>query len=153
MLLPSLSTIATLGILVTSLPTLYLTFTSARLFSRYEDVTKKAAKYSREAGRQLHKTRTTQGSAVAASLVSTVSAMVALVAGSGTPQAIYVCNAISCFAVWKYVNDFWGNTARVPLPGSREYNDAVRTTERALSFLIFLGLGWAGVAVVKGLGL
>lgn len=117
-------------------------------------MTKKAAKFSSEAGRQLRKTRTTQGSAVFASVISTVSAVYALIFTNDVP-ALSLANAILSLAAANYVSGFWKGAMKTPPGmGGKEYNDAIRATEQGLTWLNPLGLGWGVVfagRVVLGL--
>lgn len=133
----SITKLLSLTALALSLPPSYLTITSSRLLMNYEDMTKKAAKYTAEAERQLWKTRKTQGSAVVASLASLVCAV--FVTFSDPPKmtllGIGVVNALASYGAFQYVSSFWNGTARVPLPGSGKYNDAVRATESAMFWL------------------
>lgn len=150
-----LSNLILSGLFITSIPPLYQSITAAQLLLNYEDMTKKAAKWSNEAGRQLHKTRTTQTAAVVSTLTSTLSAAYLLYSAlSGTDDrtkssAVCGVNAVVCTLVYRYMKEFWGNAARVPLPGSREYNDAVRGTESVMVYLRGLGLGWGAFVLVK----
>lgn len=120
--------------------------TSSRLLLQYESMTKKAAKFSAEAGRQLRKTRTTQGSAVVASVISTLSAAYLLASANSTQSSsgLSLVNAIVCSAAAGYVGGFWKGAMKAPFGlGGSEYNDAIRATERGLSWLYRLGMGWA----------
>ena len=151
------------GLLIASLPPVYLFTTSSRLLLNYEDMTKKAAKVSNQAGHQLRKTRTTQGSAVIASVGSAFSAayiVQALLFANGNGLAVlrsslvnYVClaNLLTCSLVAKYVGDFWSGSVKTLLPGGADYRDAVRATEMGLNWLYRLSLGWGGVYVAKSL--
>jgi len=138
-------------VLLVSLPPLYLSITSSGLLMRYEDMTKKAANYSAEAGRQLHKTRTTQGAAVIASLASTISATCLIFTRSSTSTnaILATVNAAACLGARVYISDFWKGAARVP--GSGDYNDAVRATEQAITWLGGLSGAWVGYAAYLGL--
>ncbi len=138
-------------LLLASLPPLYLSITSSGLLMRYEDMTKKAANYSAEAGRQLHKTRTTQGSAVIASLASTITATCLIFTRSSTTTGavLAVLNAVACVAARIYISDFWKEAARIP--SASEYNDAVRLTEQAITWLGGLAGAWFGYAGYLGL--
>lgn len=129
-----------------SLPPLYLSITSAQLLMRYEERTEKAAKYSNEAGRQLYKTRTTQGAAVIACATSTVSAACLTFSNSrtSTGAALAVINAAACMSARVYVSDFWKGAARVP--GAGDYNDAVRATDKTIAWLGGLAGAWVGYA-------
>lgn len=149
-----LSKAALAGLLLGSISASYLSITSSRLLMEYEDMTKKAAKYSNEAERQLWKTRKTQGSAVVAILTSALSAAYLLLTSSNDTKSNAICglNAITCTLVWRYVSGFWAHSARVPLPGSGKYNDAVRNTEQVMLFLRGLGVGW-GVLLLAKVGL
>ena len=138
-------------VLLVSLPPLYLSINSSGLLMRYEDKTKKAAKYSSEASRQLHKTRTTQGAAVIASLASNISATYLIFTKSSTSATaiLSVVNAAACLGARIYVSDFWKGAARIP--GTGDYNDAVRDTEQAITWLGVLAGAWAGYAGYVGL--
>ena len=113
---------------------------------RYEEKTKKAAKYSDEAGRQLQKTRMTQGAAVIACVASTITAACLTMIRSTTITSAIVAllNAAVCAGARTYVSGFWKGAARIP--GAGDYNDAVRSTDQVITWLAPLGGAWIGLA-------
>ena len=119
----------------------------------YEGVTKKAAKISAEAGRQLHKTRTTQSAAVIACILSAATAGYGVFT-AGATSWVALLNAVVCGGAWFYVGDFWGGAAKAPFGiGGRQYNDAVRATQQVLVFLQGLGAGWGIVGIGRMVGI
>ncbi|KAK0105299.1 hypothetical protein ONS96_004695 [Cadophora gregata f. sp. sojae] len=120
---------------------LYLAATSISNLQGYEDMSKKAAKYSNTAEQQLHKTRTTQASGTIALLVSVLSSVYLTFGtpGAGALQGIAGVNLLVLVAARKHVGDFWKQKARVPLPGVGDYNEATKNTQesatRAIKFI------------------
>ncbi|KAI1172863.1 hypothetical protein F4777DRAFT_590271 [Nemania sp. FL0916] len=123
----------------------------------YEDATKKLAKISNEAERQLHKTRTTQAAGAVALLVSF--AVSALLATGGAPSILvsYLASpvmALTVFAARTYIQDFWGKGGKkitankIPLPKLGAYNEALERTQKALEVLRWLGISWAASTVL-----
>ena len=133
-----------------SIPPLYLSITSSGLLMRYEEKTKKAAKYSNEAGRQLQKTRTTQGAAIIACVASTITAacLAFIKSTKITSTIVALLNAAACAGARTYVSGFWRGAARVP--GAGDYNDAVRSTDQAVAWLGPLAGAWVGLAGYVG---
>ncbi|KAI0530258.1 hypothetical protein GGR58DRAFT_493970 [Xylaria digitata] len=120
----------------------------------YEDATKKLAKISSEAERQLHKTRTTQAAGAIAILAS-FTASVLLING-GASYGMFVCYlasplmALSVFATRVYLRDFWAGkggkavtTNKIPLPKMEGYNEALERTQKSLRVLGWLTISWA----------
>ncbi|KAK5936678.1 hypothetical protein PMZ80_011049 [Knufia obscura] len=147
----AMSSIISGVVLLVSLPPLYFSITSSGLLMHYEEKTKKAAQYSNEAERQLHKTRTTQSSAVMASVASTISATCLIFTrpSTSTSAILATVNAAACLGARMYVADFWKGCARIP--GAGDYNDAVRATEQAITWLGGLTGAWIGYAGYLGL--
>ncbi|KAI0975504.1 hypothetical protein F4678DRAFT_272311 [Xylaria arbuscula] len=120
----------------------------------YEDATKKLAKVSSEAERQLHKTRTTQGAGAIAILVSFAASGLLLTSGSSYGVLVrYLASpamALSVFAARTYLQDFWAGKGgkavtdnKVPLPKMGGYNEALERTEKSLEVLGWLTISWA----------
>jgi hypothetical protein len=129
----------------------------------YEDATQKLAKVSREAERQLHKTRTTQASGAVIILVSfTVSALLATRGASNTLVRYLASPAmtLAVSAARAYIEDFWAGkkgkeiTAnKIVLPKMGSYNEALERTQKSLEVLGWLTISWAAssvLALVKG---
>ncbi|GAW26452.1 hypothetical protein SAMD00023353_3200900 [Rosellinia necatrix] len=125
----------------------------------YEDVTKKLAKFSSEAERQLHKTRMTQAAGAIAILVS-FGISVFLITG-GAPKGFLVrylsspAMALATFASRAYIRDFWagkgGKAAtanKIPMPKMDGYNEALERTQRSLEVLGWLTISWAASSVL-----
>ncbi|ETS76751.1 hypothetical protein PFICI_12138 [Pestalotiopsis fici W106-1] len=124
---------------------------------KYEDTSKKLAKYSNEAERQLHTTRTTQASGALAIAASLLAALYLLFKG-GSGGALFRLIAspvvgVAIFLARNHVQGFWAGGKRVPLPKMEDYNEAQRRTDELLKVLDWLVLSWAAtslVAVFKG---
>ncbi|KAJ9654255.1 hypothetical protein H2198_006655 [Neophaeococcomyces mojaviensis] len=157
------STLSTLVLPLTAFSSTYILYnsvTASRLLQKYESVTKKAAKVTSKADDELWKTRYTQGAGLVASLSTTISSGLALYwstsgkseHGGDLQRSLFLmgcANAGLCLWVRRYMAGFWVGRARVPLPGSTEYNDAVRATERLLVWLRIVAMGWASVMAVN----
>ncbi|KAJ3560789.1 hypothetical protein NPX13_g9185 [Xylaria arbuscula] len=107
----------------------------------YEDATKKLAKVSSEAQRQLHKTRTTQAAGAIAILVSFVASVLLTTKGSSYGMLVrYLSSPVMASGVYfarEYLRDFWGGKGgkpvtanKVPLPKMEGYNEALEKTRR-----------------------
>jgi hypothetical protein len=138
----------------------YIAITNLR---KYEDASKKLAKYSNEAERQLHKTRTTQTSGAVAVLVSLLASLTLLFRGSSYGLMVrYLASPVMCAASYfarAHIQDYWagkdGKTVgtRIPLPKMEDYNEAQRKTEELLKVLEWLMFSWFAtnlVAIVWG---
>jgi len=153
----------------------YIAITNLR---KYEETTKKLAKWSSEVENQLNKTRTTQASGaiavctqslhvalallmkVSQMLASLISSVVLSVAGASLPSLVrYTLGPIMLLAVLvarNHIKGYWapndGKTVgtRVPLPNMEDYNEAQRRTEELLQTLEYLEYGWAASSFVAG---
>jgi hypothetical protein len=133
-------------------------YTAITNLQKYEDASKKLAKYSNEAERQLHKTRTTQASAALALLASLLASVyLAFRGGHGGFGLRYGASPAMCIGVFlarKHVQDYWargdGKTVgvRVPLPKMGDYNEAQRRTEELLKVLEWLVVSWLATSLV-----
>jgi hypothetical protein len=130
---------------------------------KYEDASKKLAKVSSEAERQLHLTRTTQASGAIAILVSFVVSL--LLATGGASYGFLVryfaspAMALAIFYARAYLQDFWTGkngknvSPKIPLPKMEGYNEALEKTQKLLNVLGWLTISWAmaaPLAVLKG---
>ncbi|KAI1423387.1 hypothetical protein F5Y12DRAFT_757486 [Xylaria sp. FL1777] len=130
----------------------------------YEDATKKLAKISSEAERQLHKTRMTQAAGAIAILVSFgVSVLLATRGASYGMLVRYLISpvmALAVFAAREYLRDFWagkgGKAAtanKIPLPKMGGYNEALERTQKLLEVLGWLTISWtasSALAMIEG---
>ncbi|GAW21270.1 hypothetical protein ANO14919_107890 [Xylariales sp. No.14919] len=130
----------------------------------YEDATKKLAKISSEADRQLHKTRTTQAVGAIATLLSfTVSVLLTTGGASYGPLVRYFASpvmALTVFAARVYLRDFWAGKGdkpvtanKVPLPKMEGYNEALEKTQKSLEVLGWLTISWVTssvLAIIQG---
>lgn len=140
-------------ILCISLLCLVLSYSAIWRLQLYESATKKAAKLSSEAGRQLRKTRTTQGAGAIASLASTICSVVILASnykgtnGGSVPLVLGAACAVVSHVAKRYVAGFWSGSVKVPL-GNTEYNDAIRATENLCECLNVVSAFWLGLVGV-----
>jgi len=51
----------------------------------------------------------------------------------------------------QYVGAFWANKKRVPLPGTGDYNDAMRITQRVRKNMVVSEIWWVVLGGVGGL--
>ncbi|KAI1748671.1 hypothetical protein F4782DRAFT_516371 [Xylaria castorea] len=130
----------------------------------YEDATKKLAKISSEADRQLHKTRTTQASGAVAILVSFVVSVLLTTGGASYGFLVrYLASPVmagAVFAARAYLQGFWtgksGKTVtanKIPLPKMGAYNEALERTQKSLEVLGWLTMGWvasSALALIEG---
>ncbi|KAI1110676.1 hypothetical protein F5Y14DRAFT_443815 [Nemania sp. NC0429] len=130
----------------------------------YEDATKKLAKISSEAERQLYKTRTTQASGAIAILVSFAASVLLATRGASYGFLVrYFASPVMALAVYAaraYIQDFWAGkdgkkvTAnKIALPKMASYNEALEKTQKALQVLGWLAISWAAssaLAVIEG---
>ncbi|KAI8946513.1 hypothetical protein F4801DRAFT_593292 [Xylaria longipes] len=119
----------------------------------YKDATKKLAKISSEAGRQLHKTRTTQASCAVAILVSFLVSVLLTTGGASSGFLVrYLASpvmALAVFAARTHLQGFWAGkggkavtTNKIPLPKMGPYNEALGRTQKSLEFLGWLTISW-----------
>ncbi|KAE9365164.1 hypothetical protein N431DRAFT_549443 [Stipitochalara longipes BDJ] len=135
--------------------TLYLSSISISNLQKYEETSKKAAKYSNIAEQQLHKTRTTQASGALSVLFSficsTTLALYPVFSGRvGLIGAILVAgaNVAVLELARQHVDAFWKGKAKVPLPGVGEYNDAISKTQEVKLNMAYLVASWVAVGVL-----
>ncbi|TGJ78901.1 hypothetical protein E0Z10_g9862 [Xylaria hypoxylon] len=125
----------------------------------YEDATKKLAKISSEAERQLHKTRTTQAAGAIAILVSFAVSVLLTTAGASRGMLVrYLASpvmALAVFAARAYLQDFWMGkggkpvtASKIPLPKMEGYNEALERTQKSLEVLGWLTISWAASSVL-----
>lgn len=133
-------------------------YTAITNLQKYEDASKKLAKISNEAERQLQRTRTTQAAAAVALLASLLaSAYLALWgAGAGVLLRYGASPAVAAGVLLarQHVQDYWaagdGKTVgvRIPLPKMGDYNEAQRRTEELLKVLGWLIMSWVATSLV-----
>lgn len=126
---------------------------------KYEETSKKLAKYSNEAERQLHKTRTTQTSGVLAIVASLLASLYLFWrGGQGGFFYRFLASPIMAAAVYfarAHIAQFWSGSkdgktagARVPLPKMGDYNEAQRRIEELLQVLDYLMFSWGATTLV-----
>ncbi|KAI1120493.1 hypothetical protein F5Y10DRAFT_258287 [Nemania abortiva] len=118
----------------------------------YEDATKKLAKISSEAERQLHKTRTTQAAGAVTILVSFAISVLLVTRGASYGALVrYLSSPFMALAVLTartYIQDFWTGkngkvTAnKVPLPKMGDYNEVLERTQKSVEVLGWLTISW-----------
>ena len=130
----------------------------------YEDATKKLAKISSEAQRQLHKTRMTQAAGAIAILASFVASVLLTTRGSSYGILVrYLSSPVMASGVYaarEYLWDFWGGkggkpvtASKVPLPKMEGYNEALEKTQKVLEVLGWLTMSWmasSALALLEG---
>ncbi|RYO98223.1 hypothetical protein DL764_007151 [Monosporascus ibericus] len=123
----------------------------------YESTAEKAARYSNEAERQLHETRTTQGAGAAALAASLGAALHLLLNGSAFQGGLRAAVMMAVVAAARaHGRGFWGpprgegRTAgeKVPLPKMGRYNEAQSHTEEILKVLDWTTYSWIVAAMV-----
>lgn len=154
----------------------YIAITNLR---KYEETTKKLAKWSGTAEEQLHKTRTTQTSgALAVSLsylpfrelihadapqilASLVGSVTLAAGGSYLPSWVRFGASptllVAVLFARGHIKNYWAPTdgktvgTRIPLPNLEDYNEAQRKTEDLLQTLEYLEYGWVATSFVAGM--
>ncbi|KAL2062252.1 hypothetical protein VTL71DRAFT_6518 [Oculimacula yallundae] len=128
---------------------LYLASNAINKLLGYEDMSKKAAKYSKTAEKQLHMTRSTQASGTIALLVSTLSAVYMIF---GDPkigaQGVAGVNLLALVLARKHVGQFWSDKPRVPVPGAGDFNEAAKKTQEVMMNLAYFAATWIVVGAV-----
>ena len=136
-------------------------YTAITNLQKYESVSEKLAEWSSEAGKQLHKTRTTQTSGAAAILCSLIAALLLALRGSSynffVRLAASPAMAVGVLLAVRHMRSYWtseGKTEgkRVPLPKMEEYNAALEQTEGLLRVLDWLMFSWAATSVAALIG-
>ncbi|TGO57176.1 hypothetical protein BCON_0068g00060 [Botryotinia convoluta] len=129
---------------------IYLSSIAIPKLLSYEDKAVKAAKYSNIAEEQLFKTRTTQAASVGALLLSFLTATPFLLSrySSSTIFALSAVNLAVLLVTREYVGDFWKSKAKMPIPGTGDFNDAIGLTNEIRANQIFLAMSWVAYGVV-----
>ncbi|KAM0157935.1 hypothetical protein ACHAQE_005720 [Botrytis cinerea] len=129
---------------------LYLSSIAIPKLLSYEDKAVKAAKYSNIAEEQLFKTRTTQAASVGALLLSFLTATHFLLSrySSSTIFALSAVNLAVLLVTREYVGDFWKGKAKMPIPGTGDFNDAIGLTNEIRANQVFLAISWVAYGVV-----
>lgn len=144
-------------ILTASVPALFYCTVSAYKLLDYESTTKKAAKFTAEAGRQLYKSRTTQSAALANVLLSLATAGWLLFDAHNAPSGKDMAwrhlrwallPVAAGVATRIYVSNFWKGAMKATLPGMTGYNDAIRATENGIWWAGNVLYGWGTYAVI-----
>ncbi|KAI1779179.1 hypothetical protein F4818DRAFT_241368 [Hypoxylon cercidicola] len=130
----------------------YIAITNLR---KYEETTKKLAKYSSTAEHQRHKTYTTQTSGVVALLVSFFVSLTLARRGSMygfLPRYLYQAAAVGAiFFARQHVRDFWADKTpglKGAVPKMGEYDEAQGKTHELLNVLDMLMFTWVATFVV-----
>ncbi|EMC96197.1 hypothetical protein BAUCODRAFT_70754 [Baudoinia panamericana UAMH 10762] len=136
----------------------YIAITNLR---KYEETTKKLAKWSNTVEEQLHKTRTTQGAGAVAILLSFIAATtLASVGARLNPWVRFGISPVMLLTVLfarGHIKNFWapGDSktvgTRIPLPNMEDYNEAQRRTEEVLGTLEYLEYGWVATTFIAGM--
>ncbi|KAF5867823.1 uncharacterized protein Bfra_007020 [Botrytis fragariae] len=129
---------------------LYLSSIAIPKLLSYEDKAVKAAKYSNIAEEQLFKTRTTQAASAGALLLSFLTATPFLLSrySSSTIFALSAVNLAVLLVTREYVGDFWKGKAKMPIPGTGDFNDAIGLTNEIRANQVFLAISWVAYGVV-----
>ncbi|KAH7049193.1 hypothetical protein B0J12DRAFT_538997, partial [Macrophomina phaseolina] len=122
---------------------LYFCYVSIKNLQRYEKKTEKAAEYSNTAAEQLHRTRTTQGSALVTVPLSSHTPVRSAHPSSSPWLAIGLNggNIANLVLTRKHVAGFWKNRAKVPFVEG--YNEAISSTANIIKSLERLAMGWS----------
>lgn len=146
---------------------LYLSSICITKLQKYEEKSEKAAEWSNTAAKQLHKTRTTQASGTAAVcppflcllhtnrtlkiLCSFVSSVAVLFYSSSTFSglAVALVNVVALTAARAHVGEFWKGKAKIPLPGTGDYNDAISITQEIRLNSAYLAASWCVAGVLS----
>ncbi|KUJ09772.1 uncharacterized protein LY89DRAFT_628037 [Mollisia scopiformis] len=129
---------------------LYLASISIRNLQKYESTAQKAAKWSNIAEDQLWKTRYTQASGTVAVLFSFLSSAYLILSSKGTLKSLAVAsvNVAALAAAWQHVGNFWKRKAKIPLPKTGEYNEAIGKTQEVHLNMTYLMGSWIALGVL-----
>ncbi|KAI0172491.1 hypothetical protein GGR52DRAFT_409476 [Hypoxylon sp. FL1284] len=130
----------------------YIAITNLR---KYDETTRRLAKYSDTADHQRNKTYTTQTSGVAALLLSFILSMTLATRG-GTYgfllRTLYqAVTVVGIFFAREHMRDFWADKTPGPkgaVPKMGDYNEAQRKTHELLSVLDLLMFTWVAMFVL-----
>lgn len=139
-----LSSIIPLPTLLLTLYTLSLIIPTISRLRRYESASKTAAQYSNTAAKKLHKTQVTQASGVVATVVSLISSLYLLSSPDAallSPPVIAVLNTIICALAYAHMAGFWNEREQTRIPLVKDFNEAIRGSEKVVLLLGTLGLG------------
>lgn len=139
----------------------YSSYIAITNLQKYEETTKKLAKWSGTVEEQLQKTRTTQGTGAVTILLSLLTSTTLALAPSSLPRWLLFMASpgvvlVSAIAR-QYIKNFWAPGdgknvgTRVPLPNMEDYNQAQRATEDLLQVLQNLEYSWVGAALLRGI--
>ncbi|CZR63757.1 uncharacterized protein PAC_13654 [Phialocephala subalpina] len=129
---------------------LYLASISIRNLQKYEDATKTAAKYSNIAESQLWKTRYTQASGTLTVLFTFLSSSYLIASSRGTAKNLAVTglNIAALIAAREHVGNFWKRKAKIPLPKTGDYNEAIGKTQEIRLNMTYLIASWAALGLL-----
>ncbi|KAK7630331.1 hypothetical protein IWX48DRAFT_173454 [Phyllosticta citricarpa] len=137
---------------------LYYCAKSITNLQKYEKNTEKAAEYSDTVAEELRKTRTTQASALIATIFSLGASLYLSATRLRPPRspwpdlALNAANIALLYGARVYVNGYWKAKAKVPFVTG--YNEAISSTQNIITILdrswkAWLGtLMWTGVVAV-----
>ncbi|EUC41324.1 hypothetical protein COCMIDRAFT_29865 [Bipolaris oryzae ATCC 44560] len=150
-----LSTILALPTLLLTLHTTTLILPTISRLRQYESASKTAAQYSNTAAEKLRKTQLTQASGVIATTISLISCLYLLSSPSIQYQGVTAgVNAVICGLAYVHMAGFWNEREQTRIPLVKDFNEAIRGSEKVVLLLGTLGVGW-GVAAglwVVGMG-
>ncbi|KAK8171901.1 hypothetical protein BKA80DRAFT_261504 [Phyllosticta citrichinensis] len=133
---------------------LYYCAKSITNLQKYEKKTEKAAEYSQTVADELRKTRTTQASALVATIISLGASLYLSSTRLQPPRspwpdlALNAANIALLYGARVYVNGFWKAKAKVPFVTG--YNEAISSTQNIIAILDRSWRAWLGTLVWTG---
>ncbi|KAI7283623.1 hypothetical protein KC345_g2814 [Hortaea werneckii] len=140
----------------------YQSYLAITNLQKYEQTTKKLAKWSQQVDEQLRKTQTTQASGAAAVFASLLaSSILTFVPPSTLPVWLHFCISpallVGVFFARGHMQNYWapsdGKTVgiKLPLPNMEGYNEAQLATQNLLQMLQWLEYSWVAGTLGEGL--
>ncbi|KIW51142.1 hypothetical protein PV05_09891 [Exophiala xenobiotica] len=114
-----------------------------------EEQTEQAARYSRTAAQQLHKTRTTQTSGALATISSVLCSIILAIGPTGgkkLPLFLSIANAGGIILAYRHIADFWRHKVKVPF--FQDYNEGIRASNQMLQAFQILSGTWIFAVVL-----
>ncbi|KAG8629289.1 hypothetical protein KVT40_003154 [Elsinoe batatas] len=131
---------------------IYVSYIAIKNLRQYEEQSKKAAKFSDIAARQLHWTRTTQASGAVAVLLSFSTSLFLATSWHLIPRKYRVLASpamlLITLGVRGHLYNFWKEKGKVPM--LKGYNEAIDRTQDLIGVLQYLEYSWVLTSLVAG---
>ncbi|PSK46090.1 hypothetical protein C1H76_8847 [Elsinoe australis] len=131
---------------------IYVSWISITNLRQYEEKSEKAAKWSNEAARQLHTTRTTQAAGMVAAVLNLGASLFLATSWHLIPRKYRILASPAMLLVTLlargYMYNFWTEKAKVPMVDG--YNEAIDKTKYLIVTLQYLEYSWVLTSLVAG---